>query len=101
MGLRRRLMNDRALGASFRDPSGYLFERDGVLLRSVHRAYAPHYDLLMSSGLYAELVERGQLIPHEEIPADEHAWRYVVLDDNRQAGAAAERWQAASVAAPA
>ena len=63
-------MHDRALGASFRDPSGYLFERDGVLLRRIHRGYAPHYDLLMSSGLYAELVEHGQLIPHEEIRTD-------------------------------
>lgn len=37
----------------------------------------------------------------EALFADESAWRYVALDDNRIAGAAAERWQAASVAAPA
>ncbi len=37
----------------------------------------------------------------EALFADERAWRYVVLDDQHQAGEAAERWQAASVAAPA
>ena len=37
----------------------------------------------------------------EALFADEAAWRYVVLDDQRIAGASVERWQAASVAAPA
>jgi UDP-3-O-acyl-N-acetylglucosamine deacetylase len=37
----------------------------------------------------------------EALFADESAWRYVVLDDKRIAGGAVERWQAASVAAPA
>ena len=37
----------------------------------------------------------------EALFADEGAWRYVVLDDKHQAGTAADRWQAASVAAPA
>ena len=37
----------------------------------------------------------------EALFADEAAWRYVVLDDKRIAGASVERWQAASVAAPA
>jgi hypothetical protein len=59
-------MADGALGASFRDPSGFVFERDGVLYRQVNRRYAPHYDHLMGSGLYAELTRRGWLVPHEE-----------------------------------
>ncbi len=68
-------MNEAALGASFRDPSGYLFERDGVLLRSVQPSYAPHYDHLMASGLYEALVERSWLIPHEEVPPGENEYR--------------------------
>jgi SAM-dependent methyltransferase len=60
-------MTDEALGSSFRDPSGYLFFRDGVLLRRVETSYASHYDQLMESGLYAKLVERGLLIPHSEV----------------------------------
>jgi ribosomal protein L11 methylase PrmA len=56
--------SDRS-GASFRDPSGFLFSRDGILLRQINRSYRPTFDLLEQSGLYAELVEAGLLIPHE------------------------------------
>ena len=45
-------MTDEAIGASFRDPGGYVFERDGVLLRRVLPPALADYELLMSSGLY-------------------------------------------------
>jgi hypothetical protein len=54
------------LGASFRDPSGFLFARDGVLYRQVNQVYAADYDRLMTSGLYDKLVETGRLVPHTE-----------------------------------
>lgn len=54
------------LGASFRDPSGFLFIRNGVLHRQVNRVYGADYDRLMTSGLYAKLAEAGRLIPHVE-----------------------------------
>jgi hypothetical protein len=60
-------MTDEAIGASFRDPSGFVFLRDGVLHRRVNRRYAPHYEALRASGLYAELSGRGLLVAHEEI----------------------------------
>lgn len=53
--------------ASFRDRDGFLYERDGVLIRQVNHAYAPHYDLLIESGLYDRLVRGGNLIRHQEI----------------------------------
>ena len=53
--------------ASFRDPCGYLYLKDGVLLRQVEPAYAEHYERLMASGLYGALVERGWLVTHEEV----------------------------------
>ncbi len=56
-----------ALPASFRDPSGFVFCRDGELLRQVNRRYGPDYDRLMGSGLYEALVEAGQLVPHDEV----------------------------------
>ncbi|MCE5277353.1 MAG: SAM-dependent methyltransferase [Planctomycetaceae bacterium] len=56
--------------ASFRDPSGFLFTRDGVLYRQVNHRYAQHYDLLMKSGLCDDLVGRGLMLAHEEAPAD-------------------------------
>ena len=53
--------------ASFRDRDGFLYTRDGVLVRQVNLAYAPHYDLLFESGLYDRLVQDGSLIRHREI----------------------------------
>ena len=52
---------------SFRDPSGFVFTREGVLYRQVDSSFADHYDHLMASGLYGTLVEEGLLLPHEEI----------------------------------
>jgi hypothetical protein len=65
--------NNQAHNASFRDPSGFLFRRDGVLYRQVNQIYAQDYTRLMDSGLYAKLVKAGLLIPHTEVelePAD-------------------------------
>jgi hypothetical protein len=61
------------LPASFRDPSGFLFSRGGILYRQVTRKYEPEYARLMESGLYEKLVKAGLLIPHietDQIPAD-------------------------------
>ncbi len=53
--------------ASFRDPSGFLFYQDGVLYRQVNQEYQSHYDQMMESGLYQELVENGLMVAHEEV----------------------------------
>lgn len=66
-------MPDQRLSASFRDPSGFLFERGGGLFRQINRCYEADYRLLRESGLYDALVKRGLLIPHREVaepPAD-------------------------------
>ncbi|NTU51564.1 MAG: hypothetical protein HGA94_03890, partial [Candidatus Aminicenantes bacterium] len=44
-----------ALASSFRDPAGFVFRRDGVLYRGIRAPGRPHYEALMSSGLYEEL----------------------------------------------
>ncbi len=69
------------LSASFRDPSGFLFRREGVLYRQVNQKYQPDYDQLMQSGLYQKLVKSGQLIPHSEveIEADQPEIAYRIL----------------------
>ncbi|MBC8423268.1 SAM-dependent methyltransferase, partial [bacterium] len=46
---------DGVLPASFRDPSGFVFRRDGVLYRQIEAAGLEDYEALMSSGLYDEL----------------------------------------------
>ncbi|MDI7275207.1 MAG: SAM-dependent methyltransferase [Anaerolineae bacterium] len=58
---------ERILPSSFRDPSGFLFHRDGILYRQVNRSYREDYDLLVGSGLYDRLVEERLLVYHEEI----------------------------------
>jgi SAM-dependent methyltransferase len=56
--------------ASFRDPSGFIFERDGCILRQVNDCYRENYNALLASGLYDELVAANLLLPHDEAPDD-------------------------------
>jgi len=56
---------------SFRDPSGFVFQRDGTLYRQINVGAHDAYDSLMSSGLYDELVGAGLLVPHVEVGAAE------------------------------
>jgi ribosomal protein L11 methylase PrmA len=58
------------IAGSFRDPSGYLFFREGELYRQVNDIYKSNYDRLMDSGLYSVLVKAGLLIPHQEVQID-------------------------------
>ncbi|MGA2502971.1 MAG: SAM-dependent methyltransferase [Anaerolineales bacterium] len=60
-------MNAQVLGASFRDPCGFLFTSAGTLYRQVNFAYRLDYDLLLSSGLYKRLVSAGLLVSHTEV----------------------------------
>ena len=63
--------------ASFRDPSGFVFQWNGNYYRQVNKIYAGTYDLLMNSGLYDHLVQSGFLLPHsetEEIIAESDNW---------------------------
>jgi hypothetical protein len=55
------------LPSSFRDPSGFVFAREGVLYRQVNSSCREDYDRLTTSGLYRELVKSDCLIPHEEV----------------------------------
>ncbi len=59
--------NTEQLSASFRDPSGFLFSRNGILYRQINRAYEKEYVQLMDSGLYEKLIKAGLLIPHVEV----------------------------------
>ncbi len=66
-------MSEGKSSASFRDPSGFIFTRDGQLYRQVNQSYREEYDQLVQSGLYEKLVQEGSLVPHEEssaAPAD-------------------------------
>lgn len=63
----------RVSSSSFRDPSGFIFEKDGVLYRQVNAGYEQGLDLLEGSGLYDELSRAGLLVPHQRVPLEMRA----------------------------
>ena len=63
-------MKSKVLGASFRDPGGFLFRHDGRLYRQVNESCADDFRMLHESGLYDILVEKNLLIPHTDAPLD-------------------------------
>ena len=50
--------NDETVAGSFRDPAGFVFRRDGAILRHVAKSYGPIYDRLVASGLYQSMVSQ-------------------------------------------
>ena len=56
--------------ASFRDPSGFLFWRNGNLYRQINQSYQGNYELLIGSGLYDDLKDDHLLIPHQEVDVE-------------------------------
>ena len=58
------------VSASFRDPSGFMFKKEGLFYRQVNLDYKKDYDLLMSSGLYKQLSKAKALIAHDEMPLE-------------------------------
>jgi hypothetical protein len=66
-------MSANRSAASFRDPNGFVFLREGALYRQVNQRGRASYEAMMGSGLYSRLVEKGLLIQHQEVdipPAD-------------------------------
>lgn len=53
--------------ASFRDPSGFVFQADGIWYRQVSLPYREQYRLLKTSGLYDTLRTKDLLVAHEEL----------------------------------
>lgn len=67
--------------ASFRDPSGFVFTRDGVLYRQVSTSYGDEFDTLIGSGLYAELTDARLMVRHNVSQAEpQNADAYVVIE---------------------
>lgn len=59
------MATNEIVGGSFRDPSGFVFRRDGVVYRQVNERYVPALEQLEDSGLYRTLVDAGLLVRHE------------------------------------
>ena len=75
------LTTDTPNPASFRDPDGFLFSRNGQLYRQINLSAQADYDLFIESGLCQELTQKGWLIPHREldIPFPEPEEGYKVI----------------------
>ena len=65
------MMTNKRLPSSFRDPSGFLFFRNGLIYRQVNTIYKENYDRLINSGLYEALVDGELLISHDEVNIDQ------------------------------
>ncbi len=61
------MMVNQVVPSSFRDPSGFVFYREGIIYRQVNEIYKDNYDQLIGSGLYKKLVNNNLLISHEEV----------------------------------
>ena len=68
-------------GASFRDPSGFVFHHNQVLYRQINEQYQDTYLQLIDSGLYDTLVEKHLLIQHVDAhipaPAPDQAFKVI------------------------
>lgn len=53
--------------SSFRDPSGFISQRNNKIIRIVNSSYKEHYDYLKSSGLKNKLVNKKKMINFIEI----------------------------------
>lgn len=61
-------MGGQAVEGSFRDPSGFVYTRDGRLYRQVNLVFRDRFEAFLASGLCQELVRDGLLVPHREAP---------------------------------
>jgi len=73
--------NNQNLSSSFRDPSGFLFFKSGMIYRQINLVYKENYDHLMNSGLYNALIAEELLIPHVQtdiqVEKDKTAYRII------------------------
>ena len=64
-------MNKSKEYSSFRDPSGFVFEKDKDLYRQINYSYRNNYDFFIQSGLYQDLVAKKYIIPFQEIEQEQ------------------------------
>lgn len=55
------------LASSYRDNDGFVFKQEDIYYRLIRQSYFGHYETLLHSGLYQNLVDAGRLIAHEEV----------------------------------
>jgi len=53
--------------SSYRDPSGFIFYKNGILYRQVNQVFKKDFDQFVNNGLYQHLAENKLLIPHKRL----------------------------------
>ena len=78
-------MSWQAVEGSFRDPSGFVYTRDGTLFRQVNSGFRQTFEAFIASGLCDDLVRDGFLVPHEPVGLEHSATpeAYAVLRPER------------------
>jgi hypothetical protein len=56
-----------SLASSYKDNDGFVFKHNGLFYRLIKPSYYTHYNFLLESGLYKDLVNAQRLISHKEI----------------------------------
>jgi SAM-dependent methyltransferase len=78
-------MDWQAVDGSFRDPSGFVYTRNGILYRQVNRVFREPFEAFLSSGLHDELIQAGLLVADQpaalELAATDQA--FAVLQPER------------------
>ncbi len=69
--------------ASYRDPSGFVFERNGELFRQVNPSFRQHFDHFIQSGCYDHFVKNKWIIAHEIADAAPANGAYLVIKPER------------------
>jgi hypothetical protein len=72
--------SDLARDASCRDPDGFVFTFDGVVLRQVNASYQHTFGQLAESGFFATAWKEGLLIPHRDIARPPGPGGYTVIE---------------------
>lgn len=53
--------------SSYRDPSGFVFFKNGILYRQVNKVFQNDFDFFIDSGLYTRLIDKRFLVSHQTV----------------------------------
>ncbi|KIX11794.1 SAM-dependent methyltransferase [Dethiosulfatarculus sandiegensis] len=63
-------MTNERVFSSFRDPSGFVFLKKGIIYRQINKSYAECFEMASTSGLFESLMQKGKLLPFDECDLD-------------------------------
>lgn len=68
----------KTASGSFRDPSGYVYEKDGAIYRTITRHYQSHWEKV--EPFLAELAKERLVVPFEDSTPIEGAWKTLKVE---------------------